>query len=409
MGADLKILELIEKERQRQLTGLELIPSENFVSPDVLNAMGSVATNKYSEGYPGKRYYGGNEFMDEIEILAIERAKKLFGAEHVNVQPNSGSPANQAVYFALLNSGDKILSMSLAHGGHLSHGHKVNFSGKNYEIINYSVKEDTHIIDYDLVEKLAKEHRPKIIISGYSAYPRDIDFKRFHEIAQSVDALSMADISHVAGLIVGGVHNNSFPYTDIVTTTTHKTLRGPRSAIIMSKEEYGTKIDKAIFPGLQGGPHMHTIAAKAQAFHEALSPSFKTYAKRIVTNNKVLGEELTNHGFNLISKGSDNHLQLIDLENKQITGSQAETALETAGLTVNKNMIPYDKRSPFDPSGIRIGTPALTTRGMKETEMRKVATWINQTIQNHTNQEELLNIRQEITEFTREYSLFSWN
>lgn len=409
MDSDLRVLELIEKEKNRQLSTLELIPSENFVSSGVLNATGSIMTNKYSEGYPGKRYYGGNEFMDIIEDLAIERAKKLFGAEHVNVQPNSGCPANMAVYFGLIETGDKIMSMSLSHGGHLSHGHKISFSGKWYEIVNYGVNEKTQTIDYDEVRKIAEKEKPKIIISGYSAYPRDVDFKQFAEIAKDVGAISMADISHVAGLIVGGVHSSPFPYTDIITTTTHKTLRGPRSAIILSKKEFGERIDKAVFPGLQGGPHMHTIAAKAQCFYEAMKPSFKKYARTVVGNNKAMEKELLSYGFELISGGSDNHLQLINVENKNLTGSEAETALETAGITVNKNMIPFDKRTPFNPSGIRLGTPAITTRGMKGDDMKKIVGWINDAIENKNDQEFLKTIKGEVNEFCSEYPLFAWN
>ncbi|MFH0973164.1 MAG: serine hydroxymethyltransferase, partial [Candidatus Micrarchaeota archaeon] len=352
--ADPEIAAAIEKEFERQATVLELIPSENVVSGAVLEALGSVLTNKYSEGYPHKRYYGGNEFIDIVEDIAIERAKKLFGAEHVNVQPYSGSPANMAVYFALLEPGDKLMGMSLAMGGHLTHGHPVNFSGKLYKPVHYGVDKETELIDYDVVRKLALAEKPKIIVSGATAYPRLFDFKRFAEIAEECGAYSMADIAHIAGLIAAGVHPSPFPFTDVVTTTTHKTLRGPRGAMIMCKQAFAERIDKAVFPGLQGGPHEHAIAGKAVAFAEAAKPEFKEYAKQIVKNAKALADELNALGFRLVSGGTDNHLILIDLTPKNVTGKQAEAALDKAHITVNKNMIPFDSRKPFDPSGIRI-------------------------------------------------------
>ena len=375
--ADPEIAAAIEKEFERQATVLELIPSENIVSGPVLEAMGSVLTNKYSEGYPHKRYYGGNEFIDVIEDIAIERAKKLFGAEHVNVQPYSGSPANMAVYFALLEPGDKLMGMALAQGGHLTHGHPVNFSGKLYKAVHYGVDKTTELIDYDEVRRIALAERPKIIVSGATAYPRLFDFKRFAEIAEECGAYSMADIAHIAGLIAADVHPSPFPFTDVVTTTTHKTLRGPRGAMIMCKQAFAERIDKAVFPGLQGGPHEHAIAGKAVAFAEAAKPEFKEYAKQIVKNARALADELNALGFRLVSGGTDNHLILIDLTPKNVSGKQAEAALDKAHITVNKNMIPFDSRKPFDPSGIRIGTPTLTSRGMRESEMREVARFMD--------------------------------
>ncbi|MFC1682855.1 serine hydroxymethyltransferase [Candidatus Zixiibacteriota bacterium] len=383
---DPQIGKIMREEIGRQKYGLELIPSENFASPAVLAALGSVMTNKYSEGYPHKRYYGGNQFIDQAEDLAIERAKQLFGAEHVNVQPYSGSPANVAVYVALLDFGDTILGMNLAHGGHLTHGHKVSFSGKAYRAVQYGVHPETHLIDYDELRKLARQEKPKIIVSGATAYPREIDFQAFHEIAQEVSAISMADIAHIAGLIVGGLHQSPFPFTDVVTTTTHKTLRGPRGAIIMCKEPFAKDIDRAVFPGLQGGPHDHVTAAKAVTFHEASQPAFKEYAAQIVKNAKALAKELLTHEFTLISGGTDNHLILVDLINKEITGKEAEEALDRANITCNKNMIPFDPRTPFNPSGIRLGTPALTSRGMKEEQMQQVGQFIAEVIHNRADE-----------------------
>jgi len=395
-----------EFETKRINDGLELIPSENFPSKAVLQALGSVFNNKYAEGYPGKRYYGGNEFIDKIENLAIERAKRLFSCEPVNVQPYSGSPANIEVYFALMDFGDKLMGMNLAQGGHLTHGHKVNFSGKGYKVVQYGVDPETHLIDYEKVRKLAKEEKPKIIISGATAYPRIIDFRQFAEIAEEVGAYSMADIAHIAGLIAGGVHPSPFPFTDVVTTTTHKTLRGPRGAMIMCKEKFAKDIDRAVFPGMQGGPHEHAIAAKAVAFKEAMTPEFKEYAKQIVCNAKTLADSLLGHGFSLVSGGTDNHLILVDLTNKNLTGKEAEDALDKAGITVNKNMVPYDKRSPFDPSGIRLGTPTITTRGMRESEMKHIGDLINKAIENFSNASRLESIKKEVAELCKDFPVY---
>jgi len=395
---DPEIYQIIENEKQRQSEGIELIPSENYISEAVMTAMGSILNNKYSEGYPRKRYYGGQQFIDDMEELAIKRAKDLFGAEHVNVQPYSGSPANMAVLLGLLEPGDKIMGMSLACGGHLTHGHPVNFSGKLFNVVQYGVGKDTGTIDYDEVREIARKEKPKLIISGATAYPRKLDYNAFSEISKEVGAVSMADIAHVAGLIVGDVHPSPFPVTDVVTTTTHKTLRGPRGGIIMCKEKYAESIDKAIFPGLQGGPHDHINAAKAVTLHEASRPEFKDYAGQIVKNASVLADELMKFGFNLVSKGTDNHLILIDLQNKDVTGKEAEEALDKIGLTVNKNAVPFDPRKPFNPSGIRLGSPAATTRGMKEGEMRKVAIWINEAIDNRDNEDKLSSLRGEVRE-----------
>ena len=395
---DPEIFQIMENEKQRQSEGIELIPSENYISEAVMTAMGSILNNKYSEGYPRKRYYGGQQFIDDMEELAIKRAKDLFGAEHVNVQPYSGSPANMAVLLGLLEPGDKIMGMSLACGGHLTHGHPVNFSGRLFAVVQYGVKKETGFIDYDEVRNIARKEKPKMIISGATAYPRQFDYKVFHEVAKEVGAYSLADIAHVAGLIVGGEHPSPFPFTDVVTTTTHKTLRGPRGGMIMCKEEYGETIDKAIFPGLQGGPHDHINAAKAVALKEASTSEFKKYAQQIVKNAKVLAEELLGYGFNLISGGTDNHLILIDLQNKNVTGREAETVLDEIGLTVNKNAVPFDPRKPFDPSGIRLGSPAATTRGMKEDEMKKIAAWINEAIKNKGDGKALTEIHEEVKE-----------
>lgn len=394
--SDPKIYDLIKREEQRQRDGLELIASENYVSPAVLEAMGSVLTNKYSEGYPGKRYYAGNEIIDDVESLAIDRAKKLFGAEHVNVQPLSGSPANMAVYFALLNPGDKVMGFSLDQGGHLSHGHPLNFSGRLFEIIPYHVDKKTELVDMNEVEDLAKKHKPKMIIAGFSAYSRNFDWKNFKRIADKVGAITFADIAHVAGLIAGGQLENPVPIFDAVTTTTHKTLRGPRGAIIMCKEKFAKDINRAVFPGIQGGPHDHINAAKAVAFGEALKPSFKTYAKRIIINAQTLAEELQKYGFRIISGGTDNHLMLIDMTSRGLSGKEAEVALDKAGLSANKNMIPFDTRKPLDPSGIRLGTPAITTRGMKQKEMIQIATWINDIVTNHNDDKKLAQIKKQV-------------
>lgn len=363
-------------ELNRQQSNIELIASENFVSEAVMNAMGSHLTNKYAEGYPGKRYYGGCEYVDVVETLAIERAKALFGAEFANVQAHSGAQANTAVYFAMLNPGDTILGMNLAHGGHLTHGSPVNLSGKYFNIIPYGVRSDTERIDYDELRSLALQHKPKMIVAGASAYPRAIDFKKFREIADEAGALLMVDMAHIAGLVAAGVHESPVPYADFVTTTTHKTLRGPRGGLILCREQYGAAINKAIFPGTQGGPLMHVIAAKAVCFLEAASDDFKAYQRRIVSNAKALAESLMANGIRLVSNGTDNHLMLLDLTEKGITGKELEALLGKANITVNKNAIPFDKQSPFITSGIRIGTPASTSRGMNEADMTEIGAWI---------------------------------
>lgn len=403
---DPKIYKAIRAEINRQKHGLELIPSENFVSKAVLAALGSPLTNKYSEGYPKKRYYSGNEYIDNIEQLAIHRAKKLFGAQHVNVQPYSGSPANMEVYLSFCNPGDTIMGMSLAHGGHLTHGHKVSMSGKLFKVIQYGVDPKTHLLNYKEIEKLAKKYKPKIIVSGATAYPRVIKFKKFHQIAQNVGAISMADIAHIAGLIIGKVHPSPFPYTDIVTTTTHKTLCGPRGAMILCKRKYAKAIDKTVFPGMQGGPHNNTTAAIAVALKQALKPSFKTYATQIINNAKILAQTLKNEGITLISGGTDNHLMLVDLTNTELTGKQAEAILESTGIYVNKNMIPYDPRSPFNPSGIRLGTPALTSRGFKQSDMKIVGKLIADVIHNPDDRAILNKVKQIVKELNRKHPLW---
>ncbi len=370
---DPEVAQAIDREVGRQAGTVELIASENFVSEAVLEALGSVLTNKYAEGLPGKRYYGGCEFVDVAETLAIERAKKLFNADHVNVQPHSGAQANQAVYMTVLKPGDTLLGMNLAHGGHLTHGHPLNFSGKMYNIVPYGVKQDGETIDYDELEKLAMEHKPKLIVAGASAYPRIIDFARFGEIAKKSGALLMVDMAHIAGLIAAGLHPSPFPHADFVTTTTHKTLRGPRGGATFCKAEHAKALDKTVFPGIQGGPLMHVIAAKAVCFQEALQPAFSEYQKQIVDNARVLCETIASKGFRIVSGGTDNHLMLVDVFSKGVTGKQAEKALEQAGITVNKNAIPFDPNPPMVASGIRVGTPAVTTRGMKEAEMSKSA------------------------------------
>jgi len=404
---DEELWQAIQNEEKRQVEKIELIASENFTSPAVREAAGCVMTHKYAEGYPRKRYYGGCEFVDVAEELAIKRAKELFGCEHVNVQPHSGSQANMGVYLAVLKPGDTILGMSLSHGGHLTHGHPVNFSGRFFNVVPYEVDPETETLNYDEIKKLAKKHKPKMIVCGASAYPRIIDFKKFREIADEVNAYLMADIAHIAGLVVAGLHPDPIPYCDFVTTTTHKTLRGPRGGVIMCKEKYAKAIDKTIFPGIQGGPLMHIIAAKAVAFKEALKPEFKEYQKQVVKNAKVLADELSKKGFRLVSGGTDNHLMLIDVSVLGLTGKEVENALDKAGITVNKNTIPFDKQSPFVTSGIRIGTPAVTTRGMKEEEMKKIADWIWQAVQNKDNEEVLNNIKEEIKEFCKKFPLFA--
>ncbi len=404
---DPRLFEAIVSEKERQMDGIELIPSENLVSQAVLEAMGSVPNNKYSEGYPGKRYYGGNEVIDVIENLAIARLKKLFNAEHANVQPLSGSPANMAAYYATMSVGDTFMGMKLTEGGHLTHGHPVNFSGKLYKCVQYGVSKESETLDYDAILKQAREAKPKLILSGYTAYPREIDFKRFREICDDVGAVCMADISHIGGLCAAGVHENPVPYFDIVTTTTHKTLRGPRSAAIMCKQGFAEKIDKAVFPGLQGGPHEHIIAAKAVSFKEALEPSFKDYASQVVKNARALAEELMASGLKLVSNGTDNHLMLVDVfKSKKLTGKQAEHALELAGIYCNKNTIPFDERTPWDPSGIRIGTPVLTTRGMKESEMKQVGQFISKALDSHGSETDLSKLKQEVKEFCSEFPFY---
>jgi len=405
--ADPQIAAAIDEETRRQHEGLELIASENFVSEAVLEAAGSVFTNKYAEGYPGKRYYGGCEYADVVENLARDRAKQLFGAEHANVQPHAGSQANMEAYAAVLQPGDTILGLNLAHGGHLTHGHHLNFSGKTYKIVPYGVTKETETIDYDELQKLAEEHRPKLIIGGGSAYPRIIDFARMRQIADKVGALFLVDMAHFAGLVAGGVHPSPVRHAHIVTSTTHKTLRGPRSGLILSKAEFGAAIDKAVFPGMQGGPLMHIIAAKAICFQEAMQPEFRDYAKQVVANAKVLAESLSAEGFRIISGGTDTHLMLVDVFSKGMLGSEAEKALGEAGITVNKNAIPFDTNPPMKPSGIRIGTPALTTRGMRETEMRQVGRWIADALLNRSDAAMLAKIRQQVFELCEAFPLYA--
>ena len=398
---DRAVYEIIREEEKRQKEGIELIASENYVSSAVLEAMGSILTNKYSEGYPGKRYYGGNEVIDKSENLAISRAKELFGAEHVNVQPLSGSPANLAVYMALLDPGDKVLGFSLDQGGHLSHGHPLNFSGKLYTIIPYFVEKETEIIDMDEVEEIAMRERPKMILAGFSAYSRSLDWKRFREIADKTGAFLFADIAHIAGLIAGKQLENPVPLCDVVSTTTHKTLRGPRGAMIMCKEKFAAAIDKSVFPGVQGGPHDHINAAKAVAYGEALRPEFREYAKQIILNARALAAALEKKGYRIISGGTDNHLMLIDVfGSKNITGKEAEKALEQVGISINKNMIPFDPRKPMDPSGIRVGTPAITTRGCKEKDMQVVADLVDEALMHRADAAQLGKIKEKVREFS---------
>ena len=405
--ADPEIAAAIDNETRRQHEGLELIASENFVSEAVLEAMGSVFTNKYAEGYPGKRYYGGCEYADVVENLARDRAKQLFGAEHANVQPHAGSQANMEAYAAVIQPGDTVLGLNLAHGGHLTHGHHLNFSGKTYKIVPYGVTKETETIDYDDLEKLAEREHPKLIIGGGSAYPRIIDFQRMRQIADKVGALFLVDMAHFAGLVAGGVHPSPVPHAHIVTSTTHKTLRGPRAGMILSKQEFAAAIDKVVFPGMQGGPLVHIIAAKAVCFREALQPEFRSYAKQIVANAKVLAETLAAEGFRIISGGTDTHLMLVDVFSKGMLGSDAEKALGEAGITVNKNAIPFDANPPMKPSGIRIGTPALTTRGMKETEMRQVGRWIAEALNGRTDASVLAKIRRQVVELADAFPLYA--
>jgi glycine hydroxymethyltransferase len=404
---DPQIAAAIDNETRRQHDGLELIASENFVSEAVLEAAGSVFTNKYAEGYPAKRYYGGCEFTDVVESLARERAKQLFGAEHANVQPHAGSQANMAAYAAVLQPGDTILGLNLAHGGHLTHGHHLNFSGKTYKIIPYGVTKETETIDYDELERLAEKERPKLIIGGGSAYPRIIDFARMRQIADKVGAIYLVDMAHFAGLVAAGIHPSPVPHAQIVTSTTHKTLRGPRSGMILSKADFAQAIDKTVFPGMQGGPLVHIIAAKAVCFHEAMQPEFRDYARQIVANAKVLAQTIADGGFRIISGGTDTHLMLVDVFSKGMLGSEAEKALGEAGITVNKNAIPFDTNPPLKPSGIRIGTPALTTRGMKEGEMRQIGRWIAEVLLHRTDAAALAKIRKQVLDLCEAFPLYA--
>jgi glycine hydroxymethyltransferase len=404
---DPQISAAIDNETRRQHEGLELIASENFVSEAVLEATGSVFTNKYAEGYPGKRYYGGCEFADAVENLARDRAKLLFGAEHANVQPHAGSQANMEAYAAVLQPGNTILGLNLAHGGHLTHGHHLNFSGKTYRIVPYGVTKETETIDYDDLEKLAEKERPKLIIGGGSAYPRIIDFARMRQIADKVGALYLVDMAHFAGLVAGGAHPSPVPHAQIVTSTTHKTLRGPRSGMILSKAEFAQAIDKVVFPGMQGGPLVHIIAAKAVCFREAMRPEFRDYAKQVVANAKVLAETLAAEGFRIISGGTDTHLMLVDVFSKGMLGSEAEKALGEAAITVNKNAIPFDTNPPMKPSGIRLGTPALTTRGMKPDEMRQIGRWIAEALLSRTDAGVLARIRKQVLGLCETFPLYA--
>lgn len=404
--ADEQVFQAIQQELGRQRSKIELIASENFVSEAVMEAQGSVLTNKYAEGYPGRRYYGGCEYVDVVEDLARDRAKQIFGAEYVNVQPHSGAQANMAVYFTILEQGDTVLGMNLSHGGHLTHGSPVNFSGIQYNFVEYGVDESTHRINYEDVRAKALEHKPKLIVAGASAYPREIDFAKFREIADEVGAYLMVDMAHIAGLVAAGLHPNPVPYADFVTTTTHKTLRGPRGGMILCKEEFGKKIDKSIFPGIQGGPLMHVIAAKAVAFGEALQPSFKEYAGNIIANAKRLAESLQKEGLKLVSGGTDNHLLLIDVQNLSLTGKVAEKVLDEIGITVNKNTIPYDPQSPFVTSGIRVGTAAVTSRGFGLAEMDEIAAIIAFTLKNHEDPAKLEEARGRVEALTNQFTLY---
>ncbi len=403
---DPEVYNTIKNELERQRYYLELIASENIVSEAVLEAQGSIFTNKYAEGYPSKRYYGGCDYADAVENLAIDRAKELFQAEYANVQAHSGSQANMAVYFAALNPGDKVLGMDLAHGGHLTHGSPVNFSGQLFNFISYGVEKETGTINMEEVERVAHEHRPRMIVAGASAYPRLIDFEAFRLIADQIDALFMVDMAHIAGLVAAGVHPSPVPYADYVTTTTHKTMRGPRGGLILAKEEYGKSLNSKIFPGIQGGPLMHVIAAKAVSFKEAMSREFVLYQQQVVKNSQALGEALVRHGFRLVSGGSDNHLLLVDLTNKDITGKDAEETLESAGLTVNKNAFPFDTQSRFVTGGIRIGTPAVTSRGLNERNMEQIAEWMNRAILNRRDAQEIKKIRSEVRELCERFPLY---
>lgn len=403
---DAELFEAMQHELGRQRDNIELIASENFVSEAVMEAQGGVLTNKYAEGYPGRRYYGGCEFVDVAENLARDRAKALFGAEHANVQPHSGAQANMAVYFTVLEAGDTVLGMNLSHGGHLTHGSPVNFSGVQYNFVEYGVDKETEHIDYDVVAALAKEHKPKLIVAGASAYPRTIDFAKFREIADSVDAYLMVDMAHIAGLVAAGFHPNPVEHADFVTTTTHKTLRGPRGGMILCKEEFAKAIDKSIFPGIQGGPLMHVIAAKAVAFGEALQPEFKEYQRQVIANAQALAAGLEEEGLRIVSGGTDNHLLLVDLQGIDITGKAAEHALDAAGITVNKNTIPFDPASPFVTSGIRLGTAAMTTRGFKEDDMQEVARLIGRVLKHHEDESVLAEALQDVRTLTAKFPLY---
>ena len=405
---DPEVYAAIQHEVERQHSQLELIASENFVSDAVAEATASVFTNKYAEGYPGKRYYGGCEFTDIVENLARERAKKLFGAEYANVQPHSGSQANQAAYASVLSPGDTIMGLNLAHGGHLTHGHPLNFSGKNYKVIPYGVRKDDERIDYDEVERLAREHQPKLIIAGASAYPRTIDFARFRQIADAVGAVFLVDMAHIAGLVAAGLHPNPCQYADIVTSTTHKTLRGPRAGLILAKEKYGPAIDKTVFPGIQGGPLVHVIAAKAVCFQEAMEPEFIDYQKQVLANARALAESLMDAGFRIVSGGTDTHLLLLDVFSKGLRGKEAEKVLDRARITVNKNAIPFDTNPPFNPSGIRLGSPAVTTRGFKEAEMRETGALIAEVLGNIASEETIAAVRQKVDALTVRFPLYNW-
>jgi glycine hydroxymethyltransferase len=405
---DPQVYEAIERETHRQHSQIELIASENFTSEAILEAAGSVFTNKYAEGYPGKRYYAGCEFADVVENLARDRALKLFGAEYVNVQPHSGSQANQAAYAAVLQPGDTVLGMNLAHGGHLTHGHPLNFSGKTYKIVPYGVRRDDERIDYDELAKLAEEHRPKMIIAGGSAYPRVLDFPRFRQIADSVNALLLVDMAHFSGLVAGGAHPNPCEHADIVTSTTHKTLRGPRSGIILARAQYGAAIDKTVFPGMQGGPLVHIMAAKAVCFLEAMRPEFGAYAKQVVANAVALAQGIAGEGFRVVSGGTDTHLLLVDVFSKGVRGKDAQSALENAGITANRNAIPFDTNPPMNPSGMRFGSPAVTTRGFRETEMRTVAQLIAEVLRNIGSEEAAAQVRRKVAALTERFPLYSW-
>ncbi len=406
---DFEVYSLVKKEIERQEKTIELIPSENAVSLAVMEAQGSVLTNKYSEGYPNRRYYGGNQFIDKIEQLAIDRAKKLFGAEHVNVQPHSGSNANMAAYMALLNPGDKILAINLDQGGHLTHGHKLNFSGKLYNFVNYELDKKTNTIDYEKVREIALKEKPKLIVTGYSAYSRKVDFKKFKEIAEEVGAFLMADIAHIAGLVVAGLHENPVPFCDIVTTTTHKTLRGPRGAIILCKEKFAKAVDRAVFPGVQGGPLEHVISAKAVCFKEALKPEFKKYQQKILENNKEMARALMENGIDIVSGGTDNHLMLIDLRKQGLQGNQVQNILDEVNICTNKNTIPFDTAAPFNPSGIRIGSPVISTRGFNKEDSYKVGKLISKIILNINNEEVKMEVKTEVKKLTEKYPLYKKN